>query len=356
MTLHDAPDLKSFLNLAELEDAARAQLAPTTLSYYDGGANDELTVQANRGSYARLALLPRVLVDISEIDLTTSLLGTPLKLPIGIAPSALHGLAHPDAECATARAAASLGSVMTLSTLSNSTIEQVGEAAPGSWWFQLYLYRDREVSRALVQRAEAAGASALVLTVDAAYLGRRERLKRLPMVVPDTLALPNIGGAHPHPLDYFVSLLDTTLSWKDLAWLRGLTRLPIILKGILTPEDAVLAAEHGCHVWVSNHGGRQLDTAVTAIEMLPEISAAVNRRCEIYLDGGVTRGTDVLKALALGADAVFLGRAALWGLAVAGEAGVAHTLQLLADELRLAMALCGKTCLAQLGPELVRSP
>ncbi len=343
-----------FLNLAELEDAARAQLAATTLSYYDGGANDELTVRANRASYARLSLLPRVMVDISAIDLSTRLLGTPLKLPIGIAPSAMHGLAHPDAECATARAAAGMGSLMTLSTLSNATIEQVAGAAPGRWWFQLYLYRDREVSRALVQRAEAAGAGALVLTVDAAYLGRRERLKRLPLVVPDTLALPNIGGAHPHPLDYFISLLDTTLSWTDLAWLRGLTELPIILKGILTPEDAVLAAEHGCHVWVSNHGGRQLDTAVTAIEMLPEISAALEGRCEIYLDGGVTRGTDILKALALGADAVFLGRAALWGLALAGEAGVAYTLKLLEDELRLAMALCGKTSLSELGPELVR--
>ncbi|AZI44460.1 alpha-hydroxy-acid oxidizing protein (plasmid) [Deinococcus psychrotolerans] len=348
-------NLADLHNLAQIEAAAKSRLAPSTLSYYDGGANDELTVAANRASYAKLSLLPRVMVDISEIDLTTSVLGTPLKLPIGIAPSALHGLAHPDAECATARAAASMGSLMALSTLSNSTIEEVGEAAPGKWWFQLYLYRDREVSRALVQRAEAAGAGALVLTVDAAYLGRRERLLRLPMVVPEQLALPNIGAQHPQPLQYFVSLLDTSLNWKDLAWLRGLTDLPIVLKGILTPQDADLAAEHGCHVWVSNHGGRQLDTAVTALEMLPEISAALAGRCELYLDGGITRGTDVLKALALGANAVFLGRAALWGLAVAGEIGVVHTLKLLEDELRLAMALCGKTSLAQLGPELVRA-
>ncbi|TSA87500.1 alpha-hydroxy-acid oxidizing protein [Deinococcus detaillensis] len=348
-------NLADLHNLAQIEAAAKSRLAPSTLSYYDGGANDELTVAANRASYAKLALLPRVMVDISEIDLTTSVLGTPLKLPVGIAPSALHGLAHPDAECATARAAASMGSLMTLSTLSNSTIEEVGEAAPGRWWFQLYLYRDREVSRALVERAEAAGAGALVLTVDAAYLGRRERLLRLPMVVPEQLALPNIGAQHPQPLQYFVSLLDTSLNWKDLAWLRGLTDLPIVLKGILTPQDADLAAEHGCHVWVSNHGGRQLDTAVTALEMLPEINAALAGRRELYLDGGITRGTDVLKALALGVNAVFLGRAALWGLAVAGEVGVVHTLKLLEDELRLAMALCGKTSLAHLGPELVRA-
>lgn len=211
-------NLPDLLNLAEIEAAAKTRLAPSTLSYYDGGANDERTVAANRASYARLSLLPRVMVDISEIDLTTTVLGTPLKLPIGIAPSALHGLAYPDAECA----AASMGSLM---TLSNSTIEEIGEAAPGRWWFQLYLYRDREVSRALVQRAEAAGAGALVPTVDAAHLGRRERLLRLPMVVPEHLALPNIGAQHPQPLQYFVSLLDTTLNWNDLAWLRGLTKL-----------------------------------------------------------------------------------------------------------------------------------
>ncbi|GHF55685.1 isopentenyl diphosphate isomerase/L-lactate dehydrogenase-like FMN-dependent dehydrogenase [Deinococcus metalli] len=351
------PDLP-YLNLREMEAAAAEVLSPAALAYYAGGANDEVTLRANRDGYAALRLRPRMLVDVSAIDTSTTVLGLPLDFPVGIAPCALHGLVHPEAEVATARAAAQTGSVMALSTMSHRTIEDVAHAAPGRLWFQLYLYRDRSVSRALIRRAEAAGARALVLTVDAPVLGRREAIIRTPVRVAPGTVLPNVGPRTPgseglDDLSYFDTLLDPALSWADLAWLRAQTTLPIIVKGLLTAEDAALAVEHGCHVWVSNHGGRQLDTAVTALDALPEIAHAVAGRAEIYLDGGVTRGTDVLKALALGAAAVFVARPALYGLALAGEGGVRHTLDLLRDELRLAMALCGKTRIADLGPDLI---
>lgn len=353
------PDLARLLNLREMEAAAYEVLSPAALAYYRGGADDEHTLRANREGYAALRLRPRMLVDVSHIDTSTTVLGVPLAFPVGVAPCALHGLVHPDAEVATARAAASVGSLMTLSTMSHRTIEEVAQASPERLWFQLYLYKDREVSRALIQRAEVAGARALVLTVDAPHLGRREAIIRTPVHVAPGTVLPNIGPRTPgkehlDDLAYFNTLLDPALSWRDLAWLRGQTGLPIILKGLLTAEDAALAAEHGCHVWASNHGGRQLDTAVTALEALPEMVAAVAGRAEIYLDGGISRGTDVIKCLALGARAVFIARSALYGLALAGEAGVRHTLELLRDEVRLGMALCGKTRVSELGLGLVK--
>lgn len=346
------------LNLREMEAAAAEVLSPAAFAYYTGGANDEHTLRANREGYARLRLRPRVLVDVSHIDTSTEVLGLPLAFPVGVAPCAMHGLVHPDAEVATARAAASVGSLITLSTMSHRTIEDVSRAAAGQFWFQLYLYKDREVSRALVQRAEAAGARALVLTVDAPVLCRREAIIRTPVHIEPGTVLPNIGprtpgSEHLDDLSYFDSLLDPALTWRDIAWLRGITGLPIVLKGILTAEDAGLAAEYGCHIWASNHGGRQLDTAVTALDALPEIAEAAQGRAEIYLDGGITRGTDVIKALCLGASAVFLARAVLYGLALAGEAGARRTLELLRDEVRLGMALCGKTRVADLGPDLL---
>lgn len=352
-------DLTQLLNLREMENAAYEILSPTALAYYRGGANDEVTLRANRDSYALLRLRPRMLVDVSQIDTSTTVLGLPLTFPVGIAPCALHGLAHPEAEVATARAAAGVGSLMTLSTMSHRTIEDVADAAAGHLWFQLYLYHDREVSRALIARAEAAGARALVLTVDAPLLGRREAIIRTPVHIEPGTVLPNIGPRRPgsehlDDLKYFDSLLDPRLTWQDIAWLREQTRLPLILKGILTAEDAALAAEHGAHIWISNHGGRQLDTAVAALEALPEIAEAVAGRAELYLDGGITRGTDVIKALALGARAVFIARAALYGLALGGESGVRHTLDLLREEIRLGMALCGKTRVSELGPDLVK--
>ena len=352
-------ELTTCLNLQELEEAAARVLSPAAFAYYRGGANDESTLRENRAGYARLKLRPRMLVDVSEVDTSTEVLGVPLAFPLGIAPCALHGLCWPEAEVATARAAARLGSLMTLSTMSHRTIEEVSQAAPERLWFQLYVYKDREVSRALVQRAEAAGARALVVTVDAPVLGRREAIIRTPVHIESGTILPNIGprtpgSEHLDDLTYFNTLLDPALTWKDIAWLREQTKLPIILKGILTREDAAPAAQHGCHVWASNHGGRQLDTAVTALDALPEIVEATQGQVEVYLDGGITRGTDILKAVALGAKAVFIARAALYGLALAGEEGVRYTLQLLHDEFRLAMMLSGKTKVSELGPDLVK--
>ncbi|WP_104989823.1 alpha-hydroxy acid oxidase [Deinococcus sp. NW-56] len=360
----ETPELGGTVNLADLEALGRSRLDRNALEYYASGANDELTLRENRTAFARLKLRPRMLVDVSNVDTRTEVLGLPLRSPVGIAPSAFHGLAHPDAEVATARAAASAGSVMTLSTLSNTPIEEVAAAAGGRFWFQLYLYTDRALSAEIVRRAEAAGARALVLTVDAPFLGRREANERHRFALPPHLRVPNAGSRErlaqmesesgSQLVNYFQGLIDKTFTWADLAWLRGQTSLPIVLKGILTAEDARLTAEHGCHVWVSNHGGRQLDTAVSSIEALPEIADEVGGAVEVYLDGGVTRGTDVVKALALGARAVFLGRPALWGLAAGGEAGVRRTLDLLHDEVRLAMALCGKQNVGQVGRDLVR--
>ena len=253
---------------------------------------------------------------------------------------------------------------MTLSTFSNTPIEEVGQAAAGRLWFQLYLLRDRELSRAVIARAEASGARALVFTVDAPYLGRREANERHHFALPPHLSAPNVVSraelarvetdTGSQLTNYFQNLVDKAFTWNDLGWLRAQTTLPIVLKGILTAEDAELAVQHGCHVWVSNHGGRQLDTAVSAVAALPEVADAVAGRAEVYLDGGVTRGTDVLKAVALGARAVFLGRAALWGLAAGGEAGVRRTLDLLRAEVRLALALSGKQNLRQVGRDLLR--
>lgn len=351
-------DLTTLLNLHELEAAAREVMPPAAFAYYTGGANDEHTLRANREGYAALKLRPRMLVDVTEIDTSTSVLGVPLSFPVGVAPCAMHGLVHPDAEVATARAAAGVGTLMTLSTMSHRTIEDVAAAAGNAFWFQLYLYKDREVSKSVVQRAEAAGAKALVLTVDAPVLGRREAIIKTPVHIEPGTVLPNIGprragSEHLDDLQYFDSLLDPAITWNDIGWLRGITSLPIVLKGLLTAEDAALAVQHGCHIWASNHGGRQLDTAVTALDALPEIAQAAQGRAEIYLDGGIFRGTDVIKALALGANAVFIARPVLYGLALAGEAGARRTLELLRDEFRLAMALCGKTKVADLGPDLI---
>lgn len=360
----ETPELSGTVNLADIEALGRSRLDRNALEYYASGANDEVTLRENREGFRRLRLRPRMLVDVSNVDTRTEVLGLPLSFPVGIAPSAFHGLAHPEAERATARAAASAGSVMTLSTFSNTPIEDVAREAPGRFWFQLYPYKDREVSAELVHRAEAAGARALVLTVDAPFVGRREPNERHRFALPPHLKVPNVGSRErlaefesesgSQLVNYFQGLISKTFTWADLGWLRSVTSLPIVLKGILTAEDALLAAQHGAHVWVSNHGGRQLDTAVSSIEALPEVAEAVAGQVEVYLDGGVTRGTDVLKAVALGARAVFLGRAALWGLAAGGEAGVRRTLDLLRDEVRLALALCGKQNIGQVGRELVR--
>jgi 4-hydroxymandelate oxidase len=355
-------------NLNDLEPLAREHLAPHIYDFIAGGAEDEVTLARNRAAFEAVQIVPRVLVDVSSVDTTTKVLDRKLPLPVIIAPVALHRLAHPEGELAVARAAAAAGTVMTLSTMASTTIEEVAAAASGPKWYQLYCYSDKAVTERLVKRAGAAGYEALCLTVDVPRLGRRERDFRHNLGFPDdvipanflrevditAIPLENQGSALSA---YAASLLDPTLTWDDVDWLRSLTTMPVVLKGILSPEDARMAAEHGASaIVVSNHGGRQLDGVPAGIEALPAIVDAVGDRMEVLVDGGVRRGTDVLKALALGARAVMIGRPYIWGLAVDGESGVARVLEMLRAEFELAMALSGVTSVAQITRALVRAP
>jgi 4-hydroxymandelate oxidase len=353
------------INLFELERKARELLPQTTYDHHASGANDEITLRENRSAYERITLLPRVLVDVSQRHMGTTALGEPISMPILIAPTAFQGLAHPEGEVATVKAAGAAKTLMTLSTLSTFSIEEVMTAATGPVWFQLYVFKNRAVSAALVKRAEAAGCKAIVLTVDAPVLGRRERDLRNQFKMPDPITVRNLltGGLQesaastPHfgGASGIASLFDTTLTWKDIDWLAGITTLPVLVKGILRSDDALLAAKHGASgVIVSNHGARQLDTTPATISVLPEIVDAAGSEVEVYVDGGIRRGTDVLKALAYGARAVFIGRPVLWGLASGAEAGVRYVLEMLRQEFDLAMALSGCPTLESITPDLIR--
>jgi isopentenyl diphosphate isomerase/L-lactate dehydrogenase-like FMN-dependent dehydrogenase len=360
-----SPDRKPApaLNLLELERGAAAVLDGAAYDYYRSGAGDELTLARNRSAFAEIALLPRVLVDVSAVDLATEALGSPMAHPIALAPTAFHRMAHPDGEVETARGAAAADAVMCLSSLSNMPLEEVAGAA-GRRWFQLYVFRDRGVTRDLVARAEAAGYEAIVLTVDAPILGRRERDVRNEFELPEGMRIACVpDGDVDAPAGgsglaaYFASMLDSSLDWSDLDWLRSITDLPIAVKGVHRADDAERAVGAGAAgVIVSNHGGRQLDTVPATIEMLPAIAAAVGGNASVLLDSGVRRGTDVIKALALGASAVLIGRPALWGLALGGAEGVRGVIDMLVAETREAMALCGAPTVADLGPELLEQP
>jgi 4-hydroxymandelate oxidase len=348
-TNEQAPDLEQYAAVAQ------KKLPKMVWDYYAGGAGAEQTVAENCAAFAQIALRPRVLVDVSECKTATTVLGIPVATPILVAPTAFHMMAHPDGECATARGAGAAGTVMIASTLSNRTLEEIAAAATGPLWFQIYVYRDRTITERLVRRAEAAGFRALVLTVDAPCPGRRPRDIRNGFRLPSDLRMANLDeeGANINRMAeapgggsgldrHFAANLEHGLTWKDIAWLRGLSSLPLILKGILTAEDTRLAVEHGVDgVVVSNHGGRQLDGTLPTILALPEVVAAANKRLEILVDGGVRVGTDVFKALALGARAVLIGRPVLWGLTVAGAPGVAHVLDLLTKDLVLTQRLMG---------------
>ncbi|MFQ3614003.1 MAG: alpha-hydroxy acid oxidase [Cyanobacteriota bacterium] len=355
------------LNLLEYETAALECLTPMARDYYQSGAWDEVTLRGNRAAFARYGLRPRVLVDVGERDLSTEILGQRLGSPLWIAPTAFQGLAHPEGELATARAAAKAGVGMVLSTMATQSLESVAAVAHPQipQWFQLYVHRDRGLTRCLLERAEQAGYQALCLTVDAPVLGRRERDMRNRFQLPTGMSLANLAsnadlgclsdGAESSLFTYFMNQIDPTLSWKDLEWLASCTHLPILVKGILRGDDALRCFEHGAQgVIVSNHGGRQLDGAIASLDALPEVVQQVGNQMEILMDGGIRRGTDVLKALALGAKAVLVGRPILWGLAVAGETGVLRVLQLLQDELSVTMALCGCARLSDVDPSLIQ--
>ncbi|XP_013414099.1 hydroxyacid oxidase 1 [Lingula anatina] len=357
----------SLVCLDDFEKYAFGKLDRNALDYYRSGANDEQSLRDNRAAFGRYRFRPRFLQkDVSKRDLSTRIQGQPVDFPVGIAPTALQRMAHPDGEVATGRAAAAMKTCMVLSTMATSSIEEVAQASPeGLRWFQICIYRDREVTKELVRRAERSGYKALVLTVDTPMFGRRLADTRNKFTLPPHLRMANFkqadyksdgvkGRKGSGQSKFAASLLNPSLKWTDVRWLKQFTKLPIIVKGILTGEDAVEAVRTGVDgIVVSNHGARQLDGVPATIDVLPEVVRAVNGQCEVYLDGGVRTGTDVLKALALGAKAVFIGRPALYGLAYDGEAGVKTILQILRDELSLAMALAGCASLSDINSSLV---
>jgi 4-hydroxymandelate oxidase len=339
-----APDLSSIVSLADFEERARAVMDPQAFDYVAGGAWDEQSVAEAEAAWRRRRLRPRVLVDVSHVDPSTTMAGQPSSLPVAIAPMAAHGLAHPDAEIATARAAAAAGIPFTLSTMSSASIETVAAAAPdGVRWFQLYAQADPRRSRSLVERAAAAGFGAILVTVDLPVLGYRERDLRSGF----NLAVPHGNFADSPGPDH--ASLERGLTWPDVATIRSWSPLPVLLKGILTAEDARLAVEHGvAGVVVSNHGARQLDRAVATADALEEVVGAGDGRTEIWVDGGIRRGLDVVTAVALGARGVLVGRPILWALATAGQAGVERALELLRAETVIAMTLLGARTPAEL--------
>jgi 4-hydroxymandelate oxidase len=357
------------LNVLDYENSAKKALPPKSWDYYISGAWDELTLKDNLSAFTKIKLRPKVLEDVSQRNLSTSILGHEIEFPILIAPTAFQCLAHPDGELATAKAANQSGTMMILSTLSTKSLEEVSEIRTAlnpnvGQIFQLYIHRDRELTRSLVERAYAAGFCAICLTVDTPILGKRERDTRNQFTLPPELELANfkasklalgtgVQQAESGLFAYFQQQIDPAITWADVDWLASLSPLPIVVKGVLRGDDAVRAIEHGAKaIVVSNHGGRQLDTAISTIDALEEVVNAVEGRCEVWLDGGVRRGTDVLKALALGAKAVLIGRPILFGLSVAGAEGATHILEILRNELDLAMALSGCTCLADIDRDL----
>ncbi|MCJ7710154.1 MAG: alpha-hydroxy-acid oxidizing protein [Chloroflexi bacterium] len=339
-------DLTSLVSTADFEAPAAERLHPVARSYIDGGSFGERTLRDNLAIWDGYRLRPRMLADIAGEDTTTTVLGRPTALPVGVAPAALHGLAHPDGELAMARAAAAAGAINVLSTLSSHSIEAIAEAAPrGRRWFQLYVQPDPALSRELVERAAAAGCEALCLTVDVPVLGYRDEVVRH-RFDPGPGAYANLvrrgAWGRGNELEGALDARQAGLTWESLAEIRSWSSMPLVLKGILTAEDARLAVEHGADaVWVSNHGGRQLDRVAAGVDVLEEVVDAVAGRAEVYLDGGIRRGPDVLIALALGARAVFTARPFLWGLACAGEAGVARVFEILREEIERSLVLAG---------------
>jgi isopentenyl diphosphate isomerase/L-lactate dehydrogenase-like FMN-dependent dehydrogenase len=346
------PDLTvdpELVNVFDYERRAAERIAAGPLAYFAGGALDERTLRDNRDAFERRRIVPRVMTDVAEVDPSVELLGRRWPSPVFVAPTALQRMAHPDGELATARAAASRGLTMTLSSSASVDMADIA-AVGGPRWYQVYLLADAGARRAMIERAISLGYEALVLTVDLQRLGRRERDVRVAFRIPEGVGLPNIARAAGVPDDAAASVsFVERLTWDDLEWLCGFG-LPVIVKGVLHPEDARLCVEHGAAaVEVSNHGGRQLDGAIASLDALPAVLDAVDGRVPVLLDGGVRRGTDALIALALGATAVGIGRPVIWGLAVDGEAGVGRVLDMLTGELEQALALAGVPRLTDLG-------
>ncbi|KAK9512937.1 hypothetical protein O3M35_001242 [Rhynocoris fuscipes] len=347
----------------DFEKLAMTKLPKPAADYYRSGACGEHTLELNKSAFQRLRIKPRVLRDVSVRDTTCEILGNKINVPLGVSPAAMQKMAHHDGECGNARAVGEIGSIFILSTLSSSSLEEVAEAAPDTIkWFQLYIYKNRDLTVELVKRAERAGYKALVLTVDANVFGIRYADTKNDFNLPAHLNLANFSGKESEMkadsgsalFHYTKTQFDSTVSWDDIKWLRQITDLPIVLKGIQCAEDALIAASIGVQaIMVSNHGARQLDTAPASIEILPEVAKAVGNKCEVYLDGGIRYGTDIFKALALGAKMVFIGRPAIWGLACDGQRGVKKVLDILINELSITLGLAGCNSLSDINANMV---
>ena len=367
-------------NIDDLRSLALRRLPSGVFNYIDGGAEDEVTMRANSAAFRRWNFAPRVLCDVSQVDTSTTLLGRRLPIPLVLAPAGFSRMPDPDGELAVARAAARAGLPYSLSTVATRSIEEVAAAADGCNWFQLYPLRDRELTRDLVRRAAGAGYQAMMPTVDMAVSGRRERDVRHGFTLPPQIGLGTILDGIRHPgwtwrfirsepivfsnvigrsaadgttpvalADFINTQFDPGFSWRDVAWLRDVWQGALVLKGIQTVADARIAADHGCDAIVlSNHGGRQLDGAPPALDLVAPVADAVGDRVAVICDGGVRRGGDIVKALALGAHACMAGRAYLYGLGAGGEAGVDYAIELLAEEMHRTMALIGCTSVAQI--------
>ena len=349
------------VDIPDYERLAPAHMSEMAWEFMSGGAADELSLRWNHEAYARLRLRPRVLVDVSKIDTRVTLFGREHAFPILLAPTAYHKLVHPEGELATARGAGAAGTTMVVSTTATTSIEDIAAVATQPLWFQLYVQPDRGFTRELVQRAEKAGCQALVVTVDAPVLGPRYREMRSKFTLPEGMERANLrglksakGAQRASEATIFSAVQDPTVVWKDIEWLRSLTKVPVLTKGVLNPDDAALAVSAGAAgIIVSNHGGRNLDTVPATLEALPGVVEKVAGRVPVLVDGGIRRGTDVLKALALGATATLIGRPYLYGLAVGGASGVTHVINILRRELQMAMASSGRPTLASIDSSLI---
>jgi 4-hydroxymandelate oxidase len=355
------PSPGELFDVPDFERAAKAAATPMAWDYISGAAADEITLRWNSEAYQRLRLKPRVLTDVSKLDTRVTLLGRELPHPILVAPTAYHKLFHPEGEIATVRGAGAADATLVASSSATVSIQEIAKAATKPVWFQLYVQPNREFTAGMVRRAEAAGCEALVVTVDTPILGPRYRELRSHFALPPGIERANLrglpgatGAQRPTESNIFSITLDPTLSWKDIDWIRSLTKLPVLLKGILNPDDADRAAGMGvAGIIVSNHGARNLDTAPATIDVLPEVVAKVRGRVPVLVDGGIRRGTDVLKALALGANAVLIGRPAVYGLAAQGAEGVTRVINILRREFEMALALSGRPSVASLDPSVI---
>ncbi|KAL6996224.1 hydroxyacylglutathione hydrolase glo4 [Sarracenia purpurea var. burkii] len=336
------------VNVNEFQELARQALPKMYFDFYNGGAEDQYTLRQNVEAFHRITISPRILVDVSRIDMSTTILGYHTSAPIMIAPTAMHKLAHPEGEVATARAAAACNTIMALSFPSTCTVEEVASSCHAVRFFQIHVCKRRDVTAMLVQKAERNGFKAIILTVDTPRFGRREADIKNRMVVPQLknfeglLSIEVVLDKGSNLEAFAAGTLNPSLCWMDIQWLRSFTSLPILVKGVLTSEDAIKAVEVGvAGIVVSNHGARQLDYSPATITVLEEVVRAVGGKVPVILDGGVRRGTDIFKALALGAQAVMIGRPVIYGLAAKGEYGVQRVIEMLKDELELTMALSG---------------